>query len=100
MAEQIAHIDATKPLVRAVMVLTLGVALLASWFVVRWYLGNTLAEYHNADEDGLETIRRAVSWAPSDPRTHWRLGAIAQRQLLPDQLHQVVDEYEKAASLS
>jgi len=100
MAEQVAHIDATKPLVRAVMLLTLGVALLASWFVVRWYLGNTLAEYHNADENGLEIIRRAVSWAPSDPLTHWRLGAIAQRQLPPDQLHQVVDEYEKATSLS
>ncbi len=100
MAEQVVHIDATQPLVRAVMVLTLVLALLASWFVVRWYLGNTLAEYHNADENGLETVRRAVSWAPSDPLTHWRLGAIAQRQLLPDQLHQVVDEYEKAASLS
>jgi len=81
------------------MVLALVLALLASWFVVRWYLGNTIAEYQN-DEDGLETVRRAVSWAPSDPLTHWRLGAIAQRQLLPDQLHQVVDEYEKAASLS
>lgn len=100
MSEQVAHIDATKPLVRAVMVLALVLALLASWFVVRWYLGNTLAEYHNTDETGLETLGRAVSWAPSDPLTHWRLGAIAQRQLLPDQLHQVVDEFEKAASLA
>ena len=99
MAEQVAHIDATKPLVRVVMVVTLVLALLASWFVVRWYLGNTIAEYQNADE-GLDTIRRAVSWAPSDPLTHWRFGTIAQRQLLPDQLHQVVHEYEKAASLS
>ena len=100
MAEQVAHIDATKPLVRAVMILTLVLALLASWFVVRWYLGNTLAEYTDADENGVETVRRAVSWAPSDPLTHWRLGAVAQRQLLPDQLPQVVEEYEQAASLS
>jgi tetratricopeptide repeat protein len=100
MPEQVAHIDATKPLVRVVMVLTLILALLASWFVVSWDLGNTLAEYQNADEDGLEIVRRAVSLAPGDPLTHWRLGAIAQTQLLPDQLHQVVDEYEKAASLS
>jgi tetratricopeptide (TPR) repeat protein len=99
MAEQVAHIDATKPFVRSLMILTVVLTLLASWFVVRWYLGNTLAEYQT-DENGLETVRRAVSWAPSDPLTHWRLGAIAQRQLLPDQLHQVVDEYEKAASLS
>lgn len=100
MAEQVAHIDATKPLVRVIMILALVMTLLASWFVVRWYVGNTLAEYHSVEENGIETIRRAVSWAPGDPLTHWRLGAIAQRQLLPDQLHQVVDEYEKAASLS
>jgi tetratricopeptide (TPR) repeat protein len=100
MAEQVAHIDATNLLVRVVMVLTLVLALVASWFVVRWYLGNTLAEYTDAGEDGVETVRRAVSWAPSDPLTHWRLGAVAQRQLLPDQLQQVAGEYEKAASLS
>ena len=82
------------------MILTLVLVLLASWFVTRWYLGNTLAEYSDADENGVETVRRAVSWAPSDPLTHWRLGAVAQRQLLPDQLQQVVEEYEKAASLS
>ncbi|MBA3255503.1 MAG: tetratricopeptide repeat protein [Pyrinomonadaceae bacterium] len=100
MAEQVVHLDATKPLVRVAMILALGLALLGSWFVVRWYVANTLAEYQSADENGLEMVRRAVSWAPSDPLTHWRLGAIAQRQLLPDQLHQVVNEYEKAASLS
>ncbi len=59
-----------------------------------------MAEYYDADQTGLETLRRAASWAPSDPLTHWRLGIIGQRQLLPDQLHQVVNEYEKAASLS
>jgi tetratricopeptide (TPR) repeat protein len=100
MAEQVAHIDAAKPLVRAVMLLSLVLALLASWFVVRWYLGNTVAEYQSAEEGGLETVRRAVSWAPSDPLAHWRLGTIEQEQLLPDQLHQVVQEYEKAVSLS
>lgn len=100
MAEQVIHIDANKPLVRIVMVLVVALALLASWFVARWYLGNTLAEYQDAEEDGLETVRRAVSWAPSDPLAHWRLGTVAQRQLLPDQLHQVVEEYEQAASLS
>jgi tetratricopeptide (TPR) repeat protein len=100
MAEQVVHLDATKLSLRVLMVLTLVLTLLASWFVGRWYLGNTLAEYHDADDNGIETVRRAVSWAPDDPLTHWRLGAIAQRQLLPDQLHQVVAEYEKAVSLS
>jgi hypothetical protein len=97
---EVAHIDSTKPLVRAFMVLGVGLFLFASFFVTRWYLGNTLAEYQNSEEDGLEGVKRAVSWAPSDPLTHWRLGAIVQRQLPPDQLQQVVDEYEKATSLS
>jgi tetratricopeptide (TPR) repeat protein len=100
MADQVAHIDANALLVRVLLVVTLVLTLLASWFVVRWCLGNTLAEYADADENGVETVRRAVSWAPGDPLTHWRLGAVAQRQLLPDQLHQAVAEYEEAASLS
>ena len=87
-------------MVRVLMVLALLLVMLASWFVAHWYLGNTLAEYHDADANGLETVGRAVSWAPDDPLTHWRQGTIAQRQLLPDQLHQAVKEYEKAASLS
>jgi tetratricopeptide (TPR) repeat protein len=100
MAEQVAHIDATNVLVRAVMILTLVLALVGAWFVTRWYLGNTIAEYADADENGVETVSRAVAWAPDDPLTHWRLGAVSQRQLPPDQLQQVVAEYEKAASLS
>lgn len=100
MAEQVAHFDATKPFVRIVMLLSLVLALAASWFVVRWYLGNTVAEYQSADENGIETLRLGVSWAPSDPLTHWRLGAVFQRHLLPDQLHLVVHEYERAVSLA
>jgi tetratricopeptide (TPR) repeat protein len=100
MAEQVAHIDSSKPLVRGLMVVTLMLVLLVSWFVVRWYLGNSIAEYYDADENGVETLKRAASWAPGDPMTHWRLGAVGQRQLLPDQLHQVVQEYERAVSLS
>lgn len=97
---EVAHIDSTKPLVRVFMVLGVGLFLFAAFFIARWYIGNTLAEYHNSAEDGLEGVKRAISLAPSDPLAHWRLGAIAQRQLPPDQLQQVVDEYEKATSLS
>jgi tetratricopeptide (TPR) repeat protein len=67
---------------------------------MRWYVGNTLAEYHNPEVHGMDMGRRAVAWAPDDPLAHWRLGEIVQRRLPPDQIAQVVAEYEKAASLS
>ncbi|MGH9970063.1 MAG: hypothetical protein ACREBG_20030 [Pyrinomonadaceae bacterium] len=100
MTEQLTHFDATRLLTRALMILFLLLASLGTWFVVRWYLGDLLAEYHDPDEYGVEMATRAVAWAPDDPLTHWKLAAVAQRKLLPDQLTQVVREYEKAASLS
>jgi Flp pilus assembly protein TadD len=82
------------------MVFTVSLALFASWFVVRWYLGNTIAEYFHPDERRLETAQVAVSLAPSDPFPHWRLGNLIQTELPPDQIPLVVAEYEKAVSLS
>lgn len=82
------------------MIITLVLALVGSWFIVRAYVGNTLAEYLNVDEGGIEMSRRAVLLAPNDPLTHWTLGAVAQRRLPADQFAAVVREYEKAASLS
>ncbi|MDQ2974630.1 MAG: tetratricopeptide repeat protein [Acidobacteriota bacterium] len=84
---------------KLIMILTLLVALLASWFVVRWYLGNTIAEYQPAGA-GLESSQMAVSLAPQDPVSHLRLGSFIQTQLPPDQIPAAVAEYEKAVSLS
>lgn len=100
MAEQVAHFNATRPLTRVAMLLVVALTLPASWFAVRWYIGNTLAEYHNPEVHGLDMGRRAVAWAPDDPLAHWRFGEIAQRRLPPDQVAQVVREFEKAATLS
>jgi tetratricopeptide (TPR) repeat protein len=100
MAEQLVHINATRPLIRILLFLAVALTLPASWFAMRWYVGNTLAEYHNPEVHGIDMGRRAVAWAPDDPLSHWRLGEIAQRRLPPDQIAQVVAEYEKAASLS
>src|SRR5918999_574757 len=100
MAEQLAHFNATRPLARIAMLLAVALTLPASWFAVRWYIGNTLAEYHNPEVHGIDMGMRAVAWAPDDPLAHWRLGEIAQRRLPPDQIAQVVTEFEKAASLS
>ena len=98
MADQIIQIKTNLP-AKLIMILTLLVALLASWFVVRWYLGNTIAEYQPAGA-GLESAQTAVSLAPQDPMSHLILGSFIQTQLPPDQIPLVVAEYEKAVSLS
>ncbi len=82
------------------MTLVVMLALVASWFVVRWYLGNTIAEYFQPEEHRLETAQMAVRLAPNDPLPHWRLGNLVQKELPPDQIPLVVSEYEKAVALS
>lgn len=82
------------------MILALVVALVGSWYVVRAYVGSTIAQYFVSEDGGLGMPTRAVSMAPRDPFTHWKLGAITERKLPADQLAVAVSEYEKAASLS
>ncbi|MEP6818890.1 MAG: tetratricopeptide repeat protein [bacterium] len=86
--------------VKAMMTLTVLLALFVSWFVVRWYLGNTIAEYFHPEDHRLETAQMAVKLAPNDPLPHWRLGNLALKELPPEQISLVVAEYEKAVSLS
>jgi len=93
------QLKARAPL-KAFMVLTVLFALCASWFVVRWYLGNTIAEYFSPETRRLEVAQMAADWAPKDPLPHWRIGNIIQHELPPDQIAQSVAEYEKAVSLS
>lgn len=99
MPEQLVEFKASPP-VKAIMTLMVLLGFVASWFVVRWYVGNTIAEYFHPEEHRLETAQMAVGLAPNDPLTHWRLGNLALRELPPDQLPVVVAEYEKAVSLS
>ena len=99
MPDQLVEFKVSTP-VKAIMTLTLALALFASWFVVRWYLGNTIAEYFHPEEHRLETAQMAVNLAPNDPLPHWRLGNLALKELPPDQISVVVAEYEKAVSLS
>jgi hypothetical protein len=100
MSDQVLHLKTHKSLTRLGIGLTLVTALIWSWFVVRWYTGNLIAEYLNAEENSVETARLAVSLDPRDPLTHWRLGEFIQKKLPPDQINEVVKEYETAARLS
>ena len=82
MPEQLMQFKATTPL-KVAMTLVVAFSLLASWFVVRWYIGNTMAEYYQPDDTRLDTARMAVGLAPNDPLPHWRLGNVAQNIYRP-----------------
>ena len=99
MPDQVVHFKAS-PLARIILLLTVLLALTAGWFVMRWYIGNTLAEYFNPEEARLQTAQTAVRLAPSDPLTHWRLGDFIHKRLPPDQISRAVAEFERAVSLS
>jgi Flp pilus assembly protein TadD len=99
MSEQVIQLKATMA-AKLMMTLIVLLALTLSWFVVRWYLGNTIAEYLNSEQPQLETARMAVSWAPNDPLPHWRLAKLIQSNLPSDQIPLAVVEYEKAVSLA
>jgi tetratricopeptide (TPR) repeat protein len=99
MSDEIIQVKVTTPL-KLVMLLTILLSLAASWFVVRWYLGNTIAENVITSPQQLSTAEMAVRMAPNDPLPHWRLGKLIQTELHSDQIDRVVAEYEQAVSLA
>ncbi|MEP6741815.1 MAG: tetratricopeptide repeat protein [bacterium] len=99
MPDQLMQLKARAPL-KVMLLLIVFLAIFASWFVVRWYVGNTIAEYFSAETRRLETAHMAAAWAPNDPLPHWRVGSIIQNEQPPDQLPLAVAEYQKAVSLS
>jgi tetratricopeptide (TPR) repeat protein len=100
MPQELAQFNVRKPIVRIVLIVLLIAAALWSYYVVRWYVGNTLAEYFNPAQNNLNVAEMAVSLAPKDPLTHWRIAQVTQKLLPLDQQRQAVAEYEKAVSLS
>jgi tetratricopeptide (TPR) repeat protein len=100
MPDQLIHLRTRGPLGRALLLLPIALALLGAWFSVRWYIGDTIAEYMNAEDRGVETARIAASLAPNDPLAHWRVGDIEHNTLPPDQIDQATSEYEQAVALS
>lgn len=100
MAQEVIHISVRKMPVRILLLLLLLVAVAWSYFVLRWYIGNTLAEYFNPNENNIQIAQMAVSMAPDDPLTHWRIAQVSQKLLPLDQQALSIVEYEKAVSLS
>jgi len=100
MAHELVQINVRNPLIKVVLILLLLVAGIWSYFVVRWYLGNTLAEYFNPAESNFDAASLATSLAPNDPMTHWRAAEVLQKKLPLDQQGAAVAEYQKAVELS
>jgi tetratricopeptide (TPR) repeat protein len=86
--------------VRLLTIVLLVVAGIGSYYAVRWFIGNTMAEYFNTTQNDLNVARMAVSFAPDDPLPHWRIAQVSQKILPLDQQQQAIASYEKAVSLS
>jgi hypothetical protein len=100
MAQDLIQLNTRRIVVRLFLLVLLIAAAAWSYFVIRWYTGNTLAEYFNSSGNDMRVAEMARSLAPDDPLTHWRMAQVTQKSLPLDQQVQAIAEYEKAVSLS
>ena len=99
MPGELVQVDVRKPIVRVVLIVLLLAAAVWSYFAVRWYIGNTLAEYFNPAPTDFKVAQMAVDFAPKDPLAHWRFAQVSQK-LLPLDHSLAIAEYERAVILS
>jgi hypothetical protein len=86
---------------RWLLLLPALLAILGATVAVRWYVGNTVAEYSpDANQGGIEMARLAVRWAPGDPLTHWRLGKLQEKTFSADNVAATAREYQEAVAIS
>ena len=100
MPQELIQLDARKLPTRIVSIIFLIIAVFWSYYALRWYLGNTIAEFFNSGDNNLEVARIAENLAPKDPLTHWRLGQVSQRRLPLDQYSVGLSQFEQAVALS
>jgi tetratricopeptide (TPR) repeat protein len=100
MPQEVVHVSVRNPVLRIFLILMLLLAAVWSYFAIRWYMGNTLAEYSNPADNSINVPQMAASMAPNDPLTHWRIAQVSQKLLPLDQQGPAIAEYEKAVSLS
>ncbi len=96
MSDQITSIEVRAAWRRGLLIVPLLLALVCLWYVVRWCMGDTMAEWLS----DATTARAATKLAPADPQAHFTLARLAERSFEPEQLAAAVNEYEQAAALS
>ena len=105
MAEQIALINVRPLWARLPLALLAAAVLVASWYAVRWGVGDTMAEfapvtYATDPAASFETAESAARLAPDDPLTHLMLARLHQYSFDPEKLPRALAEYERAAALA
>lgn len=100
MPQELIQLDTRKRPTKITLIVLIVLASLWSYFAVRWYIGNTMAEYFNTGQNNLDLAQVARNLAPNDPLTHWRLGQVSQKRLPLDQSSIALAEYERAVALS
>lgn len=99
--DQLILMDVRAPFWRALLLLLAIAAILLVVFTVRWYLGNTMAEFSPPlDRGGLESARSAVNLAPGDPLARFVLGNMERDTFEPERLAEAVRQFEESVKLS
>ncbi|HYX31248.1 MAG TPA: hypothetical protein VE863_22120 [Pyrinomonadaceae bacterium] len=88
------------PALRWLLLVPVLLALIGVWFAVRWYVGNTIAEYTSTpDADGIAMAQMAVRWAPDNAFGYWRLGSLEEKNFSADNLAAAVREFKLAVEV-
>jgi tetratricopeptide (TPR) repeat protein len=105
MSEQIALINLRPVWARLPLALLALAALAASWYGMRWMIGDTMAEaaplsFQNDQLAAFETAEAAVRLAPHDPVAYLMLARLHRYSFDPELLPRALTEYEQAAALA
>src|ERR1043165_1380609 len=104
MAEQVALINVRPVWLRLPLLILAAAALAASWYALRWGIGDTMAEYAPVSyatdpTSGFETAQSAARLAPEDPLSHLTLARLYRVSFDPAELPRSLEEYDRAAAL-
>ena len=105
MSEQIALINLRPVWARLPLALLALAALAASWYGMRWMIGDTMAEaaplsFQNDQLAAFETAEAAARLAPHDPLAYLTLARLHRYSFDPELLPRALTEYEQAAKLA
>jgi len=98
--DQLVHLKVRGPARFVLTLLPLILALVGTWFSVRWFIGNTIADNLNPNDRGLDNAQLAASLAPADPLAHWTLAELEQSKLSADQFNLALGDFQKAVTLA
>src|SRR5437588_379353 len=105
MRDQVALISVRPVWARVPLALLALAALAASWYGVRWGIGDTMAEtapfsYANDPTASFESAEAAARLAPRDPLAHLTLARLHRVTFDPAETPLALREYDEAAALA